>query len=67
MVSSHRLSQHFIQMELSGFNVELNQNGLISREQYHLQTKKFRKLRKVTLGQKILFLFSPTITKPYPF
>jgi hypothetical protein len=32
MAKSHGLSQHFIQMEPSGFNAEPNQKDLISRE-----------------------------------
>jgi hypothetical protein len=34
---SHGLSQQFICLELSGFNVEPEQNDLVSREYNHLQ------------------------------
>ncbi len=37
MAKSHGLSQQFIQMELSGFNVEPELNDLLSGEYYHLQ------------------------------
>jgi hypothetical protein len=46
MAKSHGLSLQFIQMELSGFNAEPEQNNLVSGEYNHLQMI-FYKLGKI--------------------
>jgi hypothetical protein len=46
---SHGLSQQFIKMELSGFNVEPERNDLVSGEYNHLQMI-FSKLKQNTSG-----------------
>ncbi len=46
MAKSHGLSLQFIQMELSGFNAEPEQNDLVSGEYNHLQMI-FYKLGKI--------------------
>ncbi len=53
---SHEPSLQFIQMELSGFNVEPEWNNLVSGEYNHLQMI-FYKLKEKYVRTIVLFLF----------
>jgi hypothetical protein len=66
MVKSHGLSLQFIQMELSGFNVEPKQNDLVSKEYNHLQMI-FYKLGKIYMTDHSSINLSPTLSKSYAF
>jgi hypothetical protein len=64
MAMSHGLSLQFIQIELSGFNVKPERNGLVSREYNHLQMI-FYKLGKIYVRSISSIFLSPTLTKSY--